>query len=71
MKQKILKAWALILPGTNEPYTDLGLDNKNLFGRCRRFILPETKSGAQAIIKINGLHGLGYKVVSCKISFKY
>lgn len=66
-KQKIIKGWAILLPSTGEPFTDLGLDEKGPMGRCRRFIIPETKSGAEAIIKINNLQGCGYKIVKVEI----
>lgn len=69
MKIKPIKAWAVILPGTKEPFTDLGLDQKSKDGVCRRFILPQTKSGAEAVLRINNVTKRhGYEIIPVLIT---
>lgn len=65
---KKIKAWVVLVPATNKPLSNLGLDDRAKFGHCRRFILPETKSGAQAMIKTNKLQRRGCKIVPVLIS---
>lgn len=74
MKKKI-KAWAVIVPGTDEPFTDLGLDLKDEnFNAGRRFILPQKKSIAEGLMKVNGLlskqyKNFGFKIVPVEITY--
>lgn len=75
--KKKVKAWAVILPGTDMPFTDLGLNLKDEnFNAGRRFILPELKSTAEGLLKVNGLldkknQNYGYKIVPVTITYEY
>ena len=62
-KTKVVKAWAVICPGSNEPYADLGAYGRHYVLLCD----PDAKKQAERMSKV---YPEGHQIViPCTISF--